>query len=176
MHPPFSEWSFDMVICLGVIQHTPNPEATMVKLFEQVCPGILVIDHYTSEIRRWTKITALLLRPFIKRLPSKLRMQISELLIYLFFPIHRAIRHTPFAQQIFSRVSPITTYFHAYPQLPDRLQREWSILDTHDGLTDWYKHLRTMKQIELGLKNMGAIAIEVSKGGNGIEATCFKTS
>lgn len=84
MHAPFSVGGFDMVICLGVIQHTPNPEATMVKLFEQVRPGgMLVIDHYTTEIRRWTKITALLLRLGIKRLPSKLRMRTCELMAFV---------------------------------------------------------------------------------------------
>jgi 2-polyprenyl-3-methyl-5-hydroxy-6-metoxy-1,4-benzoquinol methylase len=175
MQAPFEGQGFDMVICLGVIQHTPNPEATMAKLFEQVTPGgMLVIDHYTPEIKRWTKISALLLRPVIKRLPSKARMRICELLVSVFFPVHRAIRHIPFAQQVFSRVSPITTYLHAYPQLPERLQREWAILDTHDSLTDWYKHLRTTKQIESALRNMGAIARVVSKGGNGVEASCWK--
>ncbi len=174
MQAPFEGGGVDMVICLGVIQHTPRPEATMAKLFEQVRPGgVLVIDHYTPEIKRWTKLTALMLRPVIKRLPSKARMRICELLVSAFFPIHRAIRRIPFAQQVFSRISPITTYFHAYPQLPERLQREWSILDTHDSLTDWHKHLRTTKQIESVLKNMGAIALEVAKGGNGVEASCW---
>jgi 2-polyprenyl-3-methyl-5-hydroxy-6-metoxy-1,4-benzoquinol methylase len=174
MQAPFGK-GFDMVICLGVIQHTPNPEATIAKLFEQVRPGgMLVIDHYTPEIKRWTKITALLFRPVIKRLPSKTRMRTCELLVNFFFPIHRAIRQMPFVQQVFSRVSPITTYFHAYPQLPDRLQREWAILDTHDSLTDWHKHLRTTKQIESVLQDIGAITIEVSRGGNGVEARCSK--
>ncbi len=73
MHAPFEVGGFDLVICLGVIQHTPNPEATISKLFEQVRPGgMLVIDHYTPDIKRLTKITALLLRPVIKRLPSSL--------------------------------------------------------------------------------------------------------
>ena len=101
-------------------------------------------------------------------------MRTCEALVSFFFPIHKAIRHIPFAQQIFSRVSPITTYFHAYSHLPDHLQREWSILDTHDSLTDWNKHLRTMKQIALVLNEIGAIAIEVSKGGHGVEARCLK--
>jgi 2-polyprenyl-3-methyl-5-hydroxy-6-metoxy-1,4-benzoquinol methylase len=43
---PFKPDSFDVVVCLGVIQHTPNPELTIRKLFEQVKPnGWLVFDH-----------------------------------------------------------------------------------------------------------------------------------
>jgi hypothetical protein len=102
-------------------------------------------------------------------------MRTCEVLVAIFFPIHKKIKNIPFAQQILSRISPITTYFHAYPQLPERLQRDWSILDTHDSLTDWHKHLRTKKQIQAVLNDCGGIEIEAWKGGNGIEARCFKT-
>ena len=177
MQAPFEREQFDMVVCLGVIQHTPNPEATIEKLFDQVKPGgMLVIDHYRPEIRRLTKITGNLLRPIVKRLSSQRRMQTVELLVSIFFPVHRAIRNIPFAQQIFSRLSPITTYFHAYPQLPENLHRDWSILDTHDGLTDWYKHLRTPKQISEKLERLGGTQISVEIAGNGVEAICFKAN
>src|SRR5262245_14526583 len=47
-HLPFRPETFDVVFCLGVIQHTPNPEYTIACLFEQLKPGgLLVIDHYT---------------------------------------------------------------------------------------------------------------------------------
>ena len=171
MYPPFNPRQYDLVICLGVIQHTPNPEATITKLYDQVKPGgDLVIDHYTFEIKRLTKFAANLLRPFIKRLPSKWRMHAVKYLVNIFFPIHKAIRKTPLAQAIFSRVSPINTYFHAYPQLSETLQKEWAILDTHDGLTDWYKHLRSFDQINTLLKEIGVTKIHITKGGNGIEA------
>lgn len=177
MNPPFMEKQFDIVICLGVVQHTPSPEETIRKLFEQVKPGgNLVIDHYTFEIRRLTKITGNLLRPFVKRLPSHRRMQFVEKSVNIFFPIHRVIRNIPFAQQVFSRISPITTYFHAYPNLPEQLQKEWAVLDTHDGMTDWYKHLRSVTQITETLKNLGAIDIRTTRGNNGVEARCRRPS
>lgn len=171
MQLPFKLQQYDIVICLGVIQHTPNPEKTIEKLYEQVKPGCdLVIDHYTFEIRRLTKITSNLIRPIIKRLSTKRRMNVIERLVDIFYPIHRAIRNIPFLQQIFSRISPIITYFHVYPQLPEHLQKEWSTLDTHDGMTDWYKHLRSLEQIKTTLLNIGLKNIKVWKGGNGIEA------
>ncbi len=36
---PLNPQSFDAVVCLGVIQHTPDPEHTIRKLFELVKPG-----------------------------------------------------------------------------------------------------------------------------------------
>ena len=45
---PFTPETFDLVICIGVIQHTPNPEKTIEALSSYVKPGgVLVIDHYT---------------------------------------------------------------------------------------------------------------------------------
>ena len=164
---------FDIVICLGVIQHTPKPENSIKKLYEQVKPGgDLVIDHYKFDISRLTKITANILRPIIKRVSGKNRINIIKGLVNFFFPIHRVIRKLPILQKIFSRISPIITYFHVYPELSDNLQKEWSMLDTHDGLTDWYKHLRSLKQIKKILHNLKAISINVQNGGNGIEARC----
>ena len=175
MNPPFDKEQFDIVICLGVIQHTPKPEDTIKKLFEQVNPsGILIFDHYTPNLRRYTKLTANFLRPFIKRLHAKLRTKLVNLLVDIFFPIHKFIRNIPFAQMLFSRISPIQTYFHCYKGLNDKLQKDWAYLDSHDALTDWYKHLRTRKELHNILDNLGAREINLNKGGNGIEAFCRK--
>src|SRR5947209_4443273 len=45
---PLPKGFFDVVVCLGVIQHTANPEQTIENLAKHVRPGgYLVIDHYT---------------------------------------------------------------------------------------------------------------------------------
>lgn len=45
---PFEKEQFDIVACIGVIQHTPDPEATIQQLCKQAKLGdLLVIDHYT---------------------------------------------------------------------------------------------------------------------------------
>jgi len=60
---PFEPRQFDIVFCLGVIQHTPNPEESIARLYEQVRPGgTLVIDHYTHSLSYYTKTTALVRR------------------------------------------------------------------------------------------------------------------
>jgi SAM-dependent methyltransferase len=174
-HLPFPAASYDLVICLGVIQHTPDPDAAIANLYSQVRPGgWLVVDCYAPTLSHYTKITALVLRPVLKRLPPRLGLAATEWLTKVFFPLHRAVRHHPRLQMLLSRVSPLLTYYHAYPQLDDRLQYEWALLDTHDNLTDYYKHFRTVPQILRILTRLGAGDVLAASGGNGIEARCRK--
>lgn len=168
---PFRPGQFDVVVCLGVVQHTRDPEQTIADLYRQVKPGgWLVIDHYRHTLSTSTKFTAILLRPFLKRLPPQQGMAATRALTRWFFPLHRAVRRHKPLQMMLSRVSPILTYFHALPDLTDELQYEWAELDTNDNLTDWYKRLRTAGSIRRTLTSLGMVDISVEKGGNGIEA------
>ena len=48
---PVAPHSFDFVVCLGVIQHTPSPEETIAALARYVRQGgTLAIDHYRPSI------------------------------------------------------------------------------------------------------------------------------
>lgn len=134
----------------------------------------MVIDHYAPNISHYTKITSLLLRPALKRLSPRMGTIATEILTKLFFPLHRLVKNSTLIQLVLSRISPLLTYYHIYPQLNDRLQYEWALLDTHDSLTDYYKHFRTGPQIARLLSTLGAQDIWVAKGGNGIEARCRK--
>ena len=174
---PFAPQQYDLVVCLGVIQHTKNPEQTIESLYRQVKPGgSLVIDHYTHTLSRYTKIGALLLRPVLKRLSPRAGIAATERITNFFFPLHRAVRYSRIMQVLLSRISPLATYFHTIPELDDRLQYEWARLDTHDALTDYYKRLRTGPQLQRALCRLGARDIHVAKGGNGIEVRCRRPS
>ena len=66
---PFPDGSFDKVFCLGVLQHTPDFEASVRALVVKARPGgEIVVDFYP--IRGWwTKLNAkYLLRPLTKRM------------------------------------------------------------------------------------------------------------
>lgn len=174
--PPFAEEQFDVVLCLGVIQHTPSPEETILKLYKQVkSGGWLVFDHYTFSLSLLTK-SALLIRPILKRLPPQTGLRWTERLVKIFLPLHCAVRNRGILQKILSRVSPVLSYYHAYPQLNEQLQREWALLDTHDSLTCYYKRLRTKGEIIKTLRSVGAVDIYCEYGGNGVEARCRKSA
>jgi 2-polyprenyl-3-methyl-5-hydroxy-6-metoxy-1,4-benzoquinol methylase len=172
---PFLPEQYDIVVCLGVIQHTKDPETTIMDLYRQVKPGgWLVIDHYAHSLSLYTRFAELLLRPILKRLPPPQGVAATKALTRLFFPVHRAARSIRPLQMIVSRFSPLLTYYHAFPELSEKLQYEWAELDTHDSLTDYYKHARSQRAIAGTIKAMKAQNARVSKGGNGIEARCQK--
>ena len=134
----------------------------------------MVIDHYTPSGSYYTKVTALLLLPVLKRVPPRWGIVATEILTKAFFPLQRLVKHRRSMQIGLSRVSPLLTYYQAYPQLNDRLQYEWALLDTHEQLTDYYKHFRTAPEIARLLSSLRAGDICVAKGGNGVEARCRK--
>jgi len=170
---PFEPQQFDAVICLGVLQHLPNPEAGIAQLYNQVRPGgWLIIDHYTPADRPAFSSLKPLYRAWLKRQPAEKRLRIVEGMVDTFLPIHRALRNVYPAWFLLCRVSPIVTFYRTYPQLTEPLQREFAMLDTHDALTDWHKHLRTREQIAQTLDRLGADNIECWYGGNGVEARC----
>jgi SAM-dependent methyltransferase len=75
---PYMKRTFDFVVCLGVIQHTPNPERTIQLLASYVKPGgWLVIDHYAKSIA-WKLRTAPLVRAILKRLPPEVAFRMVE--------------------------------------------------------------------------------------------------
>ena len=164
---PFAPRQFDVVFCLGVIQHTPSPERTIGRLYDHVRPGgILVIDHYRYQLRRFTQL-APLFRQVLRRLPPARGLRITEWMVRKLLPLHRRAGNLA---PLVSRISPVASYYRTYPQLPNTVQYEWALLDTHDSLTDWYKRLRTRKQILRTLLELGAEVELCARQGNGIEA------
>jgi 2-polyprenyl-3-methyl-5-hydroxy-6-metoxy-1,4-benzoquinol methylase len=174
LHLPFVSRQFDLVFCLGVVQHTPDPEQTIAALFDQVAPGgALILDHYTGKWA-WRTRTAPLFRAILKRLPNDRAMSVTNGLVEFFLPWHKAVRNSLLGRRIVHRISPLLSYYTVFPQLDDNVQREWSLLDTHDSLTDWYKHWRTRSQIQEALTRLGLERIWCEYGGNGVEARGYR--
>jgi len=176
---PFPKASYDYVICLGVLQHTPDPKESIQSLWQMIKPGgALVIDHYQW---KWRVVLpppigqALdLYRLWILRLPKEKRFSTVKKLTDYWFPSHWRFRDSWIVTRILRRISPVI--FH-YPhiKLNDKEQYyTWSLLDTHDSTTDFYKHYRTPAQIRIYLEEIGATDVVVEIGGNGVEAFCRK--
>lgn len=178
---PFASRSYDFVICLGVLQHTPSPEQSIASLYDMVAPGgRLVIDHYRWNF--WKRMPPPIgdaekfYRWIALRLPANRRFEFVRRLVDFWFPIYWRTRKSKIARKLLNRIAGI--HFH-YPQIPlaSREQYyEWALLDTHDGQTDRFKHYRSAAQIEQVLRSLGAIDIRVSRAGNGVEAICTRPS
>ena len=170
---PFSPRQFDIAFCLGVLQYTADPEQAISALCKQVKPGgAIVIDCYTPNIS-WSTKTAPLFRFYLRSLPAPERFRWTEGLVNTLLPLHRAMRNFRPGQMLLSRVSPVSCYYAAIPELTDEQQREWALLDTHNSLTGWYRHSRTRGQIVAILERLGLEKIWCEYGGNGVEARAF---
>jgi len=176
---PAADAAFDLVLCLGVLQHTPDPEAAIRALAVKVKPGgRLVIDHYATPRGLARYVAPLtpraLLRQALIRMPEAAAGRAAGALTSAVLPIHRRLwRPGPVARvarRLFRLASPVLDYYDRHPELgPERLA-EWARLDTHDALTDRYKHLRDPGRIRAALHSAGLSGIEVAEAGNGIEA------
>ena len=172
-HLPFAPESFDIVFCLGVIQHTPSPERTIESLAEQVKPGgWLLIDHYDKSIS-WKFRTAPFTRAILKRLKPESAFKITEIIFGVAKPFFK-ISHNRIYRKFLNIVFPIVYFENEIIELKAELRDEWSVLDTFDSLTDWHKHRRSPKEIELSLTRSGFADIACFKGGNGVVARARK--
>lgn len=171
---PFADESFDLVICLGVIQHTANTEKTIEDLYKLVKKGgTLVIDHYTFDKSNYFRL-APLYRLALRKKTAGYTIPYTRKLVKRYLPWHKRFANNKLLSVLLNRISPVISYYNAFPQLNDQQQEEWALLDTHDSLTDWHKRFRNKKQIESTLAALGATEIWCAYGGNGVEARCKK--
>ena len=178
---PFEPNSYDFVLCLGVLQHTPDTEDSIARLWEMVRPGgRLIFDHYRWNL--WLRLppplgnAEKLYRRIILHLPAEKRWPTVKKLVDFWFPVYWRFRDNPWVLRILGRTAGIHFYYGVFPITSREQNYEWSLLDTHDGMTDHFKRFRTVSSIRQTLEQLGAEDIHVWKGGNGVEAWCKKPS
>ena len=165
---PFPDRSFDKVVCLGVLQHTPSVEKSLISLIRKVKPGgELVVDFYP--LKGWyTKIHCkYLLRPLTTRMqPERLLKLLSKImpLIIRLFDLLCILR-----LGILTRFLPIAD-IRAYPKgrkPENRLQS--AILDTFDAFSPKYDYPTRIERVVEIVTEQGLIvsfAGEVSYQGS----------
>ena len=113
---PFAPEQFDIVICIGVIQHTPDPEETMAALCRQVKPGgMLVVDHYTYGYA--STLSRRMLRALLLRMPKTFSLRFCETLTSLVWPLHEllwAMRSLPLVARIRSHFMSVNGGFEVH--------------------------------------------------------------
>jgi hypothetical protein len=140
--------------------------------------GMLLIDHYTPDYP--ATATRRVLRRFLLPRSPKFSLRFCRLLVGALWPLHRLTHALRFrrgmwrARQWLLAASPVVDYQDAYPQLGLAGLYEWAILDTHDTLTDRYKHFRTAEQIRVALERYGMRSIESQNAGNGVEVRAVR--
>jgi len=158
--------SFDRVFCLGVIQHTPNPERAFRSLASRVKPGgQLVIDVYAKSVLAMLH-SRFLLRPFTKRMKKE---RLYELVARWTPPL---IGPAAALRKLFGRAGarlvPISEFSHL--GLAPEINREWAVLDTFDMLSPEFDYPQSMATVRSWFESEGFRNVEVFRGANGVVA------
>ncbi|MFN3916280.1 MAG: class I SAM-dependent methyltransferase [Flavobacteriales bacterium] len=91
---PFTDNSFDFVICLGVLHHIPDTEKALQDLVKKIKPGghLLLYLYYSLDNRGWAFRAIFGLvnfkRKMVSKLPGKLKRLVCDLIaIFVYLPL-----------------------------------------------------------------------------------------
>ena len=70
--------------------------------------------------------------------------------------------------------SPCGSFFKSFPGLDKETQYEFMLANTHDALTDIFKHLTNYKKMSNFLNKLPVKTERLEYGGNGIEVLISK--
>ena len=152
---PFPDGSFDKVFCLGVLQHTPDFEASIRALISKAKPGgEIVVDFYP--IRGfWTKLNAkYLLRPLTKRMSHDRLLRMIDNNVDWMTGAHR--RLVRWRLGALTRFLPIVDMRILPPGLTPEVEREWAVLDTFDMFSPEHDHPQRIERVAGMMRRNGA--------------------
>ena len=162
---PFDVGLFSFVYCLGVLQHTPDPQNAFLSLPKMLKKdGRICVDYYEKS---WK--SALLpkywLRPITKRIPKVFLFAMLKRITPLLLLVSRIIGAIPVVGRLISRAIPVVNYYGIYP-LSKQQHLEWSLLDTFDNLSPQYDNPQTRSSARLWMEKANLHHIEVLKAGH----------
>jgi len=171
---PFATNSFDKVLCIGVLQHTPDVERSFLSLLKYLKPGgSIVIDVYRRRWWTYLLVTHRWMRPLTKRIAPETLYSLVVRWVNFFWPAARALSRLPKSRYIIRNVLLISQYQGILP-LSDELQKEWAILDTFDVLAPALDKPQTIGTVQAWFQKAGLENIEVHYGYNSIEGRATK--
>ncbi len=145
---PFEKNQFDKVVCIGVLQHTPDFEQSVKALTEMAKPGAeLVVDFYGVN-GWWTKLHAkYIFRPITKKMSHEKLHQTIEKNIDWMIKASRFFSRIGLGR-IFNRFIPICDIDGTMPKnIPYSKLRELCILDTFDMFSPEHDHPQSISTV-----------------------------
>ena len=163
---PLPKQSFDKVISLGVLQHTPDPKRSFRELASFVKPGgALVVDVYARNLQAMVG-WKYLLRPITKRMPKRALFRLVQGMVAVL--LRPAILARRLLGRAGARLFPILQYSHQ--GLPLELNHDWAVLDTFDMYAPAHDHPQTLAEVRRWCEECGLEEIQVEYGPNGVIA------
>ncbi len=165
---------FDKILCIGVLQHTPDVEKAFKSLPAYLkASGSLVVDIYAKgsgllgTMRHLLK-TRYWMRPLAHRLKPERLYAYCERYIQFMWPLARLISRIPKVGNKINWFLLIPDYRSQY-QLSETLLKEWAILDLFDILSPAYDQPQTIETVRRWFQESDLSDIDVDYGYNGIE-------
>jgi len=157
--PPFRAGAFDGVYCIGVVQHTPDPQQAMRSLPRMLRPGgRIAVTAY--ERKPWTMLhSKYLLRPLTKRVDKRKLLTAIKTAMPLMFPLTSVLYRLPLLGRLFMIAIPVTNYVHE-TTLTTRQRYDWAVLDTFDVLSPQFDQPRTQQEVEEALSAGGVVELK----------------
>ena len=157
--PPFRRAAFDGLYCIGVIQHTPDPQRALRTLPALVKPGgPVAVTIY--ERKPWTPLYGkYLVRPVTKRLSDRALLRLIRATMPVLFPVTEVAFRLPLVGRAFQFAIPVANYV-GERQLTWRDRYRWAILDTFDMLSPEYDRPQTHDEVERALAEAGVVELK----------------
>jgi 2-polyprenyl-3-methyl-5-hydroxy-6-metoxy-1,4-benzoquinol methylase/uncharacterized protein YbaR (Trm112 family) len=151
---PFRPGAFDGCYCIGVIQHTPDPQSALRALPQFLkTGGQFAVTIY--ERKPWTLLnTKYLIRPITKRLRKETLLAIIKGAMPILFPVTNVLFRVPVVGPVFKFTIPVANYT-GESSLTREQRYEWAILDTFDMLAPEYDQPQTSAEAEEALSAAG---------------------
>ncbi len=152
---PYVPGSFDKVLCLGVLQHTPDFGKSVAALVAMAKPGgEIVVDFYP--IRGWwTKLHAkYLLRPITKRMSHDRLMRLIEGNVGWMEKLVGGLQRIGLGA--LARFVPLVDPSTLPPELDAEQRREWLVLDTFDMFSPAHDHPQRVATVARMFERAGA--------------------
>jgi SAM-dependent methyltransferase len=167
---PFNRDYFDKAFCFGVLQHTPDPKLSFLRIVPHVKPGgEIVSDVYVKDLRHWFLQTKYWVRPFVKKDDPHALYLGTRRYVDRMWPIARMIRRIPRIGYAINWRLLVGDYSRLLPDADDSTLKEWAYLDTFDMLSPMYDKPQTRRIFRRWHEEAELVDIEVHRGYNGLE-------
>jgi len=167
--PPFAAGSFDKVLCLGMLQHTPSPGDAFSSLTRFLKPGgEIVVDVYRLSWR-CLLMAKYYLRPLTHRLSPQALLRLVRFQVGWVFPFTGWIqRRVTRRGRNLSWVLGVADYRGLF-EMDDATARELAELDSFDMFAPAYDRPQTLRAVRSWFAEAGLVDVVVEPGYNGIQ-------
>lgn len=169
---PFRDAYFDRLVCIGVLQHTPDPKKSIVSIVAKVrSGGQCTMDIYRRHPwyrQMWN--TRFWVRPFVRGMKPERLYALCERYIHFMWPFACFITHLPYGRSINQKLLvPELMTSGKYRKFSNELHRQWALLHLFDWLNPTYDQPQHRETFHQWLTEAGLTQVETNVGYGGIE-------